>query len=125
MTIGTEESEASWSELLAQLNERGLSGVQLAIADAHSGLAKAVRQGYRVGILDLPSFYADMGNRAEDHKSTTTDIVKLLKKLNEEKNITLVVVTHDEHLTNHMHRVIHLKDGAIIKTTGKPKYGGE
>ena len=44
VTIGTEESEASWSELLAQLNERGLSGVQLAIADAHSGLAKAVRQ---------------------------------------------------------------------------------
>ncbi len=44
VTIGTEESEASWSELLAQLNERGLSGVQLAVADAHSGLAKAFRQ---------------------------------------------------------------------------------
>ena len=44
VTIGTEESEASWSELLAQLNERGLSGIQLAVADAHSGLARAVRQ---------------------------------------------------------------------------------
>jgi len=43
ITIGTEESEASWSDLLAQLNERGLSGVQLVIADAHAGLAKAVR----------------------------------------------------------------------------------
>lgn len=43
-------------------------------------------KGYRrLGVLDLPSFYADMGNRAEDHKSTTTDILKLLKKLNEEK----------------------------------------
>jgi hypothetical protein len=30
VTIGAEESEDSWSELLAQLNERGLSGVQLA-----------------------------------------------------------------------------------------------
>ena len=41
--IGAEESEASWSDLLAQLNERGLSGVQLVIADAHAGIAKAVR----------------------------------------------------------------------------------
>ena len=43
MTIGAEESENSWSELLAQLIERGLSGVQLVIADAHAGIAKAVR----------------------------------------------------------------------------------
>lgn len=44
VTIGTEESEASWSELLEQLVERGLSGVQLVIADAHAGIAKAVRR---------------------------------------------------------------------------------
>jgi len=43
VTIGAEESEASWSDLLTQLNERGLSGVQLVAADAHAGLAKAVR----------------------------------------------------------------------------------
>jgi transposase-like protein len=43
VTVGAEESEASWSDLLAQLNERGLSGVQLVVADAHAGLAKAVR----------------------------------------------------------------------------------
>jgi transposase-like protein len=42
--IGAEESEESWSELLAQLNKRGLSGVQLVIADGHAGLAKAVRR---------------------------------------------------------------------------------
>lgn len=44
VTIGAEESEESWSELLAQLNERGLTGVQLVIADAHAGIAKAVRR---------------------------------------------------------------------------------
>jgi len=44
VTIGTEESEASWSELLAQLIERGLSGVQFVVADAHAGLAAAVRK---------------------------------------------------------------------------------
>ncbi len=44
ITIGAEESEASWSELLMQLLERGLSGVQLVIADEHAGLAAAVRR---------------------------------------------------------------------------------
>jgi putative transposase len=44
VSLGAEESEASWSELLAELVERGLSGVQLVIADEHAGLAAAVRK---------------------------------------------------------------------------------
>ena len=43
VTLGVEESEASWSDLLRQLTERGLTGVQLVIADEHAGLAAAVR----------------------------------------------------------------------------------
>lgn len=44
VSLGAEESEASWSELLRQLTERGLRGVQLVIADEHAGLAAAVRR---------------------------------------------------------------------------------
>jgi putative transposase len=44
VSIGAEESEASWAELLGQLVERGLSGVQLVIADEHRGLLLAVRR---------------------------------------------------------------------------------
>ncbi len=44
VTIGAEESEDSWNELLAQVLERGLSGVQFVVADAHAGIAKAVRR---------------------------------------------------------------------------------
>src|SRR4029450_6801965 len=44
VTSGTEESEHSWGELLGQLVERGLSGVQLVISDEHRGLIQAVRQ---------------------------------------------------------------------------------
>ena len=44
ITLGAEESEDSWSELLEQLQERGLSGVDLVIADEHAGLAAAVRR---------------------------------------------------------------------------------
>ena len=44
ITIGPEESAASWEELLQQLLGRGLSGIRLVVADAHAGLAKAVRR---------------------------------------------------------------------------------
>ena len=44
ITLGPEESEDGWSELLEQLLERGLSGVELVIADEHAGLAAALRR---------------------------------------------------------------------------------
>ncbi len=44
ITIGPSESQASWADLLRQLNERGLTGVKLVIADGHAGLAAAARQ---------------------------------------------------------------------------------
>ena len=44
VTLGAEESQQSWSELLEQLPDRGLGGVELVIADEHAGLAAAVRR---------------------------------------------------------------------------------
>ena len=41
--IGPQESQASWSELLEQLTDRGLHGVCLVISDEHAGLKAAVR----------------------------------------------------------------------------------
>jgi transposase-like protein len=42
--IGTQESEASWAGLLAELVQRGLSGVRMVIADDHAGLRAAARK---------------------------------------------------------------------------------
>ncbi len=42
--LGSEESEASWTTLLEGVLERGLSGLQLVVSDAHAGLLKAVRR---------------------------------------------------------------------------------
>ncbi len=39
----------------------------------------------RLGIIDLPSFYADLESRQPGRKSTTTDVAKLLRRLKEEK----------------------------------------
>ena len=44
ITLGSEESEDRWSELLDQLVERGLHGVRLVVSDDHKGLDRAVRK---------------------------------------------------------------------------------
>lgn len=44
ITVDLAESEASWSELLSQLIDRGLRGVELVIGDEHKGLVAAVRK---------------------------------------------------------------------------------
>ena len=41
---GDRESEIFWSEFIASLKERGLTGVQLVVSDAHVGLIKAIRR---------------------------------------------------------------------------------
>ncbi|QPN68743.1 IS256 family transposase [Synechococcus sp. CBW1006] len=38
------ETEGFWSEFIASLKERGLTGVKLVISDAHVGLTKAIRR---------------------------------------------------------------------------------
>ena len=47
--VGDSEDETFWTAFLPRLRERGLSGVQLVISDAHAGLKKAIArcaQGY-------------------------------------------------------------------------------
>lgn len=42
--VGPSEDESFWAQFLRGLLERGLSGVQLVISDAHKGLKKAIRE---------------------------------------------------------------------------------
>ncbi|HEX4405684.1 MAG TPA: carboxy terminal-processing peptidase [Polyangia bacterium] len=41
----------------------------------------AAKGTLRVGVIDLPSFYADMGGTGASHRSATEDVARLLKKL--------------------------------------------
>lgn len=47
------ETEAFWREFLRGLVKRGLTGVQLAISDAHEGLKAADRPGARLPLATL------------------------------------------------------------------------
>ena len=43
------------------------------------------------------------------------EIMKLLLELNEEKNVTLVIVTHDPQVAEMTHRIVNLFDGKVKK----------
>jgi len=44
---------------------------------------------------------------------TGAEIMQLLLKLNQDRNLTLVIVTHDPSIAAHTQRIIHLRDGLI------------
>jgi putative ABC transport system ATP-binding protein len=50
---------------------------------------------------------------------TGENIIDSLTYLNEKYNTTIVMVTHDESLTEVVHRVVNIKDGIINETAGK------
>lgn len=41
-------------------------------------------------------------------------IIHTLQKLNSEKNITVILITHEEYIANHSERIIKIKDGEIV-----------
>lgn len=51
--------------------------------------------------------------------ATGAKIEDLIFRLNKEKGITLIVVTHDDDLAARCDREVHLKDGKIVKETRK------
>lgn len=43
----------------------------------------------------------------------SVEIMELLKNLNEESNITIVMVTHEEDMAKYANRIIYFRDGNI------------
>lgn len=71
-------------------------------------IARALINQPKVVFADEPTGNLD--------SKTGEEIVSLLKRLNEEENVTVIVVTHDESLIKFADRVIYLRDGQIKET---------
>ncbi len=55
---------------------------------------------------------ADEPTGALDSK-TSVEVMELLKKLNADEHITIVVVTHESGVANETNKIVHIKDGLI------------
>lgn len=67
----------------------------------------------RAVILNPKIILADEATGNLDSKSGK-DIMELFKKINKERNITILQVTHSEEIAKYGDRIIYLKDGKIL-----------
>jgi putative ABC transport system ATP-binding protein len=74
-------------------------------------IARALINNPKIILADEPTGQLD--------SKTGKEIIDSLKKLNKEKKITIIIVTHDESLLKYVRRVIRLKDGKIIEDSRK------
>jgi putative ABC transport system ATP-binding protein len=70
-------------------------------------IARALANDPQIILADEPT-----GNL--DSKSGK-EVMEILTKLNKERDVTLILVTHDPLIARHAERIINLKDGMIVK----------
>jgi putative ABC transport system ATP-binding protein len=110
MELRGEDGRARAGELLERvgLGDRGhhypaqLSGGE----QQRVAVARAFVHGPRILFADEPTGNLDAANGA--------NVVDLLGELNRELGTTLVLVTHDPELADLAHRVLRLRDGAVV-----------
>jgi putative ABC transport system ATP-binding protein len=96
------------------LAEVGLKGRELHKTNQLSG-GEQQRVAIARSLINNPSLVlADEPTGNLDSK-TGKEIMEVFKKLNEEKKITVILVTHDPDVSAFARKTIYLKDGQIIK----------
>ncbi len=97
---------------MALLDELGLAGLHKQPAKALSGgekqrvaIARALINEPRLILADEPTGSLD--------KKNGENIMKIFDLLHE-KNITVVMVTHDQEIADHCHSTIHIQDGRVV-----------
>jgi len=77
-------------------------------------IARALANNPRFLLLDEPTGNID--------SKTAREILSLIKKLNKEKGVTIIMVTHDQHLAREAQRTVQMFDGEITSdvANGEP-----
>ena len=83
-------------------------------------------QQQRVGVaralvLDPEIIFADEPTGNLDSR-TSAEVLGLMRKVVTEKNQTMVMVTHDNHLAGFADRIFHIIDGKIVKIEDRSEY---
>lgn len=70
-------------------------------------IARALANNPKFLLMDEPTGNID--------SKTANEIIELIKRLNEEKSVTIIVVTHDQHIALQTKRSVQMLDGLIIQ----------
>jgi putative ABC transport system ATP-binding protein len=70
-------------------------------------IARALANNPTFLLMDEPTGNID--------SKTASEIIDLIKKLNEEKAVTIIMVTHDQRLADQSKRIVHMFDGLIVQ----------
>jgi putative ABC transport system ATP-binding protein len=110
--IGIEKKAKNLLEMVGIGNRENHLPSQLSGGERQRvAIARAMINDPKIILADEPT-----GNL--DSKSGI-EIMNILLKLNKEKDVTLVIVTHDANIASHAERIIYLKDGEIVKEERK------
>ena len=99
---------------LKALASVGLEGRELHYTNQLSGGEQQRVAIARALINDPPVVLADEPTGNLDSR-TGQEIMEIFKKLNQEKKITVILVTHDPEVAEYANRRIYLRDGQIVK----------
>jgi putative ABC transport system ATP-binding protein len=98
---------------LAILQEVGLEGMEHRYPSQLSGgqqqrvaVARAIVSQPKLVLADEPTANLD--------SETATQLMDLLRELNENHNVTFLIATHDERVMRYAQRLIRMRDGQII-----------
>lgn len=107
--VGRKERTKRAAELLARM---GLSDWAEHLPSEMSGGQKQ-RIAIARALITTPSvILADEPTGALDSK-TTTEVMELLREINRESHLTMIIVTHEPGVAEMCDRTIHIKDGVI------------
>jgi ABC-type lipoprotein export system ATPase subunit len=70
-------------------------------------IARALANNPKFLLMDEPTGNID--------SKAANEIIGLIKRLNEEKAVTVIMVTHDQRLAGQSRRIVQMFDGAIIQ----------
>jgi ABC-type lipoprotein export system ATPase subunit len=70
-------------------------------------IARALANDSRFLLMDEPTGNID--------SKTASEIISLIKKLNEEKSVTIIMVTHDQRLASQSKKIVQMFDGLIVQ----------
>ena len=107
------EREARIAELFKAIGIEGKENVRPSRLSGGQQQRVAVARA----LASKPKFIlADEPTANLDSKSTT-ELLDIMRKLNEEENITFIFSTHDQRVIDRAKRVIYLDDGKVISDT--------